>query len=349
MIMLAKREVRTSAYDLLAVDPNAPSELIATCYWAMVAALQRRREQGEYVDDVLHELTRAYECVSDPERRGAYDVEIGHSREPLAKRKLPRVRRSLRSRLFRRSSPATSVDYYEVLGVSPDAPAGIVPAAFRIMRDQYLRIPAANAKRVQLLELLEEAHATISVPERREKYDERSRRKAAARVAAAPAVRESTALSDSQESANGGEPHNVPAPAVAVPPPEASGPVNAPQAERTTKKRPPILKWIWGAVRALGLVLVAGARLVYSGLSRGITRAARAWRGRHRTRPSPDVPAAEARSPQHPQIVREPPPRPKNLSPEVEDALLGRLEASVKEARSRLRDEEYEQAAGHDS
>src|SRR3990172_11224731 len=139
--MVANREVRPNAYDLLVVHPNAPADLIATSYWFLVGDLQKRREQGEYVDDAVHELTRAYQCVSDPDRRSAYDAAIGHNFEPLTKRPLPRLRRSLRSRLLWRAILVGPLDHYEVLGISFAAPSEILPAAYRIMRDHYLRVP----------------------------------------------------------------------------------------------------------------------------------------------------------------------------------------------------------------
>src|SRR3990172_9527091 len=132
--MVANREVRPNAYDLLVVHPNAPADLIATSYWFLVGDLQKRREQGEYVDDAVHELTRAYQCVSDPDRRSAYDAAIGHNFEPLTRRPL------------RHAILVGPLDHYEVLGISFAAPSEILPAAYRIMRDQYLRVPARRKK-----------------------------------------------------------------------------------------------------------------------------------------------------------------------------------------------------------
>ena len=344
--MPANREVRPNAYDLLVVDSNAPSELIATSYWSMVGGLQKRRERGEYVDDALHELTRAYECISDPHRRSRYDEDIGHSQEPLTKRKLPRVHRSLRSRLFRRSSAGTAVDYYEVLGISPAAPAEIVPMACRIMRDQYLRIPAGK-KRAQLLSLLDEAYATISTPEKRLGYNERSRRRAAAEVAAVLIGLEGTVHSDPLESGNGMKPPELTPPPAAATPSGRASPVNAPAAARATKKISGAWKWIGAAPRALGHIPAAGARLLYRGLSREAGRAAEAWRGRP-TRRVLAAGATETQPVQRQPIFREPPPRPKIPSVDVEEALLGRLEESVRETRSRPGAAKHKQSARHD-
>ena len=345
--MVANREVRPNAYDLLGVHPNAPSELIATSYWFLVGDLQKRREQGEYVDDALHEFTRAYERISDPRRRSRYDEDIGHTQEPLTKRKLPRVHRSLRSRLFRRATPVGSLDHYEVLGISFAAPSEILPAAYRIMRDQYFRVPARSKKRLQLLKALDDAYATLSAPERRQKYEEHTRKRAPAESPVVSPGLEGTVQSDPPESGNGMKPRGITTPPAAATPLDRVTPVNGPAAARATKKISGAGKWIGAAPRALGQVLAAGARLLYRGLSRGAGRAAEAWRGR-RTRRVPDAGATETQPLQRQPILREPPPRPKIPSVDVEEALLGRLEESVRETRSRPGAAKHKQSARHD-
>ena len=310
--MLAKRKVRPNAYDLLVVDPNAPSELIATSYWSIVGGLQKRRERGEYVDDALHELTRAYERISDSDGRSGYDEDIGNSREPLTKRKLPGIRRSLRSRLFRWRKAATAVDCYEVLGISPVAPAEIVPAAYRIMRDQYLRIPDSK-KRMQLLRLLENAYDVVNTPEKRKKYDERTRPGKAAESAGVTVVTDNTATTLV----------SAPAPAGAAVAPAAT-PANERRAQEQT--------WTGGTLRGLGRVLLAIARLSYRGLALALRSVRNVLRNRSNRRSAGPAAAPPV---QRPPIVREPPPRPKGPVVDVEEALLGRLASSVKETYSR--------------
>jgi curved DNA-binding protein CbpA len=166
---------KLTAYDWLGVHPNAPLELISASYWLAAGALQTRRSSGERVDETLFTLTRAYEVVSDGERRSNYDLALGHDSEPLTKRRLPRVRRTLRGRLFGRSDGVGAFDLYEVLGLAPDAPPEMLQAAHHIMRNHYLRVPDEK-RRNTLLYALDAALEALGDPEKRAKYDKRKGR-----------------------------------------------------------------------------------------------------------------------------------------------------------------------------
>ena len=289
MTTLANREGVPTAYDLLVVHPSAPADLIATSYWLLTGELLKRRDAGKYVDDKLHELTRAYECVSDPIRRAAYDATLGHTREPLAKRGLPHVHRSVIS---------ATVDHYEVLGITLAAPSELLPSAYRIMRNQYLRVPLENKRKVQLLDALDDAFATLGAPERRQQYDERSR--------------------------------SNPVEQVVAPPPETSA---------SARPRGTIL-------RGLGRALSAGPRRPKragdNGHSPGGSETASRPLAEHPVKPAKRAgrPAkakvqAERRvrppaSPEPP-IIREPAPRSRTYAIDVEEALLSRIAAYVKE------------------
>lgn len=325
--MLADQDGRPSAYDLLAVDPNAPAELIATTYWSIVGGLQKRRQRGEPVDWLLHEVTRAYENVSDPERRADYNAAIGHTLEPLPRRRL-RVHRTLRSRLFRRGGVVTGVDYYEVLGISRDAPVEILPAAFDIMRNQYLRIPSASKKRRQLLQLLDEAYATISDTEKRQKYDRRWRRATALRSDVSPAALDATTQPAAPEPAP-----SLPASAEEPPPPpppepSAPPPVTRDGAPDVSGRANPLL----AVLRGCSGILLGSLGLVLRGARRGLTAIQQ-----RRPTVAPPPPALQYRAAHDPPIRREPPPRTKLPPVDVEDALLRRLESTVRDVRSSSR------------
>lgn len=289
MTTLPNSEGRPTAYELLVVHPTAPADLIATSYWLLAGELLKRRDRGKYVDDKLHKLTRAYECVSDPVRRVAYDAELGHTQKPLAKRGLPHVRRSLIS---------AAADHYEVLGITPAAPSELLPSAYRIMRNQYLRVPLENKRKVQLLDALDDAFATLGAPEKRQQYDERSRLKPVEEVAAPPPAEE-------------------PAP---------------------SRPRGTIL-------RGLGRALSAGSRLPKraggNGHSPGAGEMASATLAERPAKPVKNaerpvkakVPAERREKPAPPDrpITREPAPRSRTYSVDVEEALLDRIASYVKE------------------
>ncbi|HUF52958.1 MAG TPA: hypothetical protein VMR52_04185 [Dehalococcoidia bacterium] len=173
--MKSKPVSSPTAYDWLGVHAKAPSELISASYWLAAGALQQRRGAGERIDETLFALTRAYEIVADPMRRAEYDVVLGHDYEPLTRRSLPKVRRTLRGRIFGRPQDFGAFDFYEVLGVSPDAPQQMLPEAWHIMRGQYLRLPPDSKRRKTLLGALDAAYKVLSSPESRARYDARMR------------------------------------------------------------------------------------------------------------------------------------------------------------------------------
>jgi hypothetical protein len=157
-----------TAYEILAVHPSAPAELLNVAYWMTVEEIQTARESGLPLDSALHLVTRAYEKVSKPEVRAGYNLSIGHTRESMATRALPRGRLPF-------SRPTPPIDHYEVLGLHETAPAALVSEAYRIMRALYGRLPVTERHRRRLLALLESAHSTIADERSRARWDRRRR------------------------------------------------------------------------------------------------------------------------------------------------------------------------------
>jgi len=158
-----------TAYELLHVDPAAPGDLLNTSYWLVIGDLQQRRSGGENVDSRMHEVTVAYQHVSEAGSRAAYNAALGMVVEDIAAGPIPKKKRMG----FLTSGKSPAVDYYAVLGLSATAPARLVGEAFRIMRNQYLRLPLAKGRRVAFMDLLDEAYAVVSDESRRAEYDAR--------------------------------------------------------------------------------------------------------------------------------------------------------------------------------
>ena len=157
-----------TAYEILGVHSSAPAELISACYWAMAGDLQKKRATEPEADAELHVLTRVYESISDPDRRAEYNLSINSAKEPLTKRALPR-RRFILFRPFRRNRYSVNwyVDPHEVLGLHSSAPQSVVPTAYRLMRDVYLRLRPGSRRQETLLDLLDESYAVLGDPQRR--------------------------------------------------------------------------------------------------------------------------------------------------------------------------------------
>ncbi len=165
---MAALEQRPTAYEILGVHSSAPSELMNACYWAMARDLQEKRATKPETDVALHQLTIAYESVSDPVRRAGYNLSIGNAEEPLTMRALPRKRFFL-LRVFRKEDHTLdwSVGPHEVLGLHPRAPQASVSIAYRLMRETYMRLTPGSRRRETLLKLLDESYEILGDPEKR--------------------------------------------------------------------------------------------------------------------------------------------------------------------------------------
>lgn len=294
---------RPDAYSVLLVHPTAPVELLASMYWSLAGDLQKRRSAGEHVDDELHHLTRSYECVADADSRASYDASLGYLTPPLSVRPLPPVRQSLRGRLLRRPRHRP-IDFYEVMGVARDVPPAYLPAAYRIMRDQYLRLRGKRQR--QLLDTLDKAYETLTSSASRDRYDGR------------PTDPRPDSFVDPIDTAR-------------KPSPEA------PSATASEKKSPSLTakalkglaKGAWFAIVTLAAIL----RLAYRGASAIASKAYARWQSRS-SRPRVAKPAPV--QPPLPPIARTQRDSPRPAPAEVEDRFLGRVATSVQESESHL-------------
>jgi hypothetical protein len=228
------------------------------------------------------------------------------------------------------------VDYYEVLGISPEASVAILPAAVQIMRDQYLRIPATSKKRAQLLRLLDDAYATVGNPERRRTYDQRTRRHARQNGSevvereAPPAPQPVPEAPPEKLSKRRSVRQEAPRPEVDVPldPVEAAVEafLPAPASGERTRRQPG--RRVLAVLPLIVRPPVAGARMLGAGLTRAAQRVSAPGGRRNGAKKSDPAPRLANRDIP---ILREPPPRPKPPDIDVEEALLGRLASSVNE------------------
>jgi hypothetical protein len=188
--MPGRQSRQTSCYRLLQVHPAAPAELITAIYWRLVGRAQVSGGSEESTDARMRELSRAYQVLSDPVKRAAYDrsMRFGELEE------LPSLPPGRSSGTFNGDPAGESngqawVDYYELLRVDPAAEPPVIEEAYAIMRDQYEASVESGEAPPELLELLDEAFETTRNAARRIRYDaERPQYLEAASAAAAPAV-----------------------------------------------------------------------------------------------------------------------------------------------------------------
>ena len=163
-------------YEVLQVHPAAPLELITSAYWWLVNREQESRSAGRATEAVLHQMTKAYQTLADPSLRRSYDASLGlPARAPFPalpqRLREPPRRRGLIARRAADPEPEVSVDYYEVLRVHPQAEPPILALARAVVGNYYLRQVRFGEASEGLLELLEEAYAALSDPDRRLKSD----------------------------------------------------------------------------------------------------------------------------------------------------------------------------------
>jgi hypothetical protein len=294
--------LRPDAYAVLFVHPTSPTELIASMYWALAGDLQKRRAAGQHVDDELHHLTRAYECVADADSRAAYDASLGFDTQPLTVRPLPPVRRSLRGRLLRRPGQRP-IDLYEVMGVARNVAPEHLQPAYRIMRDQYLRLRGKRQR--QLLDTLDKSYETLSSPDARDRYDGR-----------APEPRPDSFV-DTTDAVH------KPAPKAA----SAARPAEAASSPSIAKALRLLGRVVWFAI----LVVAGAIRLAYQGASSVTSKAYARWR-----KSPPRVARPAPVQTPLPPVVRTQRDQTKRVPAELEDKFLGRVATSVKESESHL-------------
>jgi len=184
--MPESRSGQSSCYRLLQVHPAAPAELITAVYWRLVGRAQVSDRSEQSMEDRLRELSRAYDVLSDPVKRAAYDrsMRLGELKE------LPSLpgRDSSNSDPSLESNGRSSLDYYELLRVDPSAEPPIIEEAYAIMHDKYETSVESGEARPELVELLDEAFETTRNPALRLRYDAARPQYLEAAPAAAPAV-----------------------------------------------------------------------------------------------------------------------------------------------------------------
>ena len=161
-----------TSYELLQVHPAAPLDLITAAYWRLAGQAQTRRASDPTAEGALHQLTRAYQVLADPAQRSAYDVGIGVGERALSP-KLPHRRRGWAGRSRQNPRADSSVDYYDILRVVPEAEPSIVAEAYATLRNYYIRLVNGGYARPELLDYLEEAYSVTSDVGRRREYDEK--------------------------------------------------------------------------------------------------------------------------------------------------------------------------------
>ncbi|TMB69624.1 MAG: hypothetical protein E6J43_03920 [Chloroflexi bacterium] len=177
--MATTRTSRSNIYALLQVHPAAPLELITAVYWRLVgrAGVSSRGEGA--AGGRVRQLERAYQVLSDPEKRAAYDSAMNiRSNAPI-----PGLESdgSALKRVDDDHDHLPSIDYYEVLRVDPAAERSVIEAAYPVMRELYQAVIQAGDGAPRLIELLDQAFATLRNPASRRRYDgERAQALAAA-------------------------------------------------------------------------------------------------------------------------------------------------------------------------
>src|SRR5436309_2203838 len=80
--MATTRTRRASIYALLQVHPAAPLELITAVYWRLVGRAGVSSRGDAVAGSRVRRLERAYQVLSDPEKRAAYDSAMNIPANP---------------------------------------------------------------------------------------------------------------------------------------------------------------------------------------------------------------------------------------------------------------------------
>src|SRR5947199_6195682 len=182
--MATTRTSRASIYALLQVHPAAPLELITAVYWRLVGRAGVSSRGDAVAGSRVRRLERAYLVLSDPEKRAAYDSAMNIPANPP----IPSLGGdgSVSRRMDEDQEGSSAIDYYEILRVDRSAERSVIEAAYPVMRELYQAVIQAGDGTPRLLELLDQAFATLRNPASRRRYDAE---RAEAQAPAAPSAR----------------------------------------------------------------------------------------------------------------------------------------------------------------
>jgi hypothetical protein len=178
--MATSRSSRASIYSLLQVHPAAPLELITAVYWRLIGRARVSSRGGGAEAHRVRQLERAYQVLSDPEKRAAYDsamnIQAAAGIPDLSGDGIASKRTGGDQEL------PGPIDYYDVLRVDPAAEQPVLEEAHTVMRGLYQTAIEEGRATPKLLDLLDEAFRTVGAPDSRRRYDsERAQSQAPAR------------------------------------------------------------------------------------------------------------------------------------------------------------------------
>jgi hypothetical protein len=235
------------------------------------------------------------------------------------------------------------------MGLSPNALPVSVHDAYRVMKEQYLRLPPESRRRAELLRMLDESYAVLNDPEKREMYDTERNRVAVPEPEPEPKKLEVPMIEDEAEAdaeaevealpAAEAEPEAAPEATEAaaqetVPEPAGPGPagLRAAAALEATEAAEAATAETIAAREKIGAAQNGTAEKKPHGIAAvGASVLRIAGRGPKTPPGEEPEPAPADVAPSHPQPVVE-------ARPDVEAVLLGRLAASVEELASSVRE-----------
>ena len=151
---------RRNHYRTLHAQPDAPFEVIKANYRTLMQKLKLHPDLGGDHTTAV-QVNTAYEILSDPARRSAYERELLASYDIATLSRGPLQAKRGSTRKERSSSPGNQRNFYRVLQVQPDAPVELIEASHRAIAD----------RRAAPAESLTQALATLRDPARRQAYD----------------------------------------------------------------------------------------------------------------------------------------------------------------------------------
>ena len=247
----------TDHYRLLRVDPDAPQELVAEAYWYLASRLRAEQAVRRSAERDLAAINAAYQVLAVAEQRRAYDAAVPRVLELRRERAdgaQQQQRRPLSARLLRKPQIQPEVDYYELLGVDPEAEPPLIARAYSILRTLHSKKAPGEAPKEYLSELAE-ARGVLLDRARRAAYDESRARPAPA--PGVPPVREAKPI----------ETKTTAEVVAAVKPETADRPDKLAGAGWQTHVAPALSKALIAAAKEGSRLAVAGGRLGYRGLS----------------------------------------------------------------------------------
>ncbi len=170
-----RRQRLNDYYSILGVTPSATVDEIRRAFRRLARRYHPDVNPDPDASERFHEINTAYRTLADPSRRAEYDANRDSgvaSRSGSGPEGQQNVRRFYFQRRVRAATdPRATWNYYDILGVQPNAPEQTIVRAYQRLYREFYPGREHDPGTAAILQEIAEARDVLIDPERRLAYD----------------------------------------------------------------------------------------------------------------------------------------------------------------------------------